>query len=59
MQIDGGISQAVKGADKILMVKNIFGNDRIEITPEAKKTTNFKRNTTDIWPSYGHFKQQP
>ena len=39
MQIDGGISQAVKGTDKILMVKNIFGNDRIEITLEAKKTT--------------------
>ena len=46
MQIDSGISQAVKGADKISMVKNIFGNERIETTLTAEKTTSFKRNTT-------------
>ena len=59
MQIDSGISQAVRGADKILMVKNIFGNDRIETTLTAEKTMSFKRNTTDVCPSYGYFKQQP
>ena len=59
MQADSGISQAVKGADKLSMVKNIFGNDRIETTLTAEKTTSFKRNTTDIWPSYSYFKQQP
>ena len=59
MQVDSGILQAVKGADKLSMVKNIFGNDRIETTLTAEKTTSFKRNTTDIWPSYSYFKQQP
>ena len=59
MQIDSGISQAVKGTDKISMVKNIFGNERIETTLTAEKTMSFRRNTTDIWPSYGYFKQQP
>ena len=40
------------------MVKNIFGNERIETTLTAEKTTSFKRNTTDIWPSYDYFKEQ-
>ena len=40
------------------MVKNIFGNERIEATLTAEKTMSFKRNTTDIWPSYDYFKQQ-
>ena len=57
--IDSGISQAVKGADKISMVKNIFGNERIETSLIAEKTTSFKRNTTDIWPSYSYFMQEP
>ena len=59
MQINSDISQAVKGADKIWMFKNIFGRDRIETTLTAEKTRSFKRNTTDVWPSYGYFKQQP
>ena len=59
MEIDSGFSQALRGADKILMDKNIFGNERIETTETAEKTTGFKRNATDIWPSYGYFKQQP
>ena len=53
MQTDNGISKAVRGADKISMVKNISGNDRIKTTLTAEKTTSFKRNTTDVWPSYG------
>ena len=48
MQIDSGISQAVKGTGKISMVKNIFGNERIETTLTAEKTMSFRRNTTDI-----------
>ena len=48
MQIVSGISQAVKGADKISMVKNILGNDRIEIALTAEKATTFKRNITDV-----------
>ena len=48
----------MKGADKILMVKNIFGNNRIETTLTAERTRSFKRNTTDIWPSYSYFKQK-
>ena len=52
IKIDSGISQAVKGADKISMVKNIFGSDRIETTLTTEKTTSFKRNTIAVWPSY-------
>ena len=59
MEIDSGFSQALRGADRILMDKNIFGNERIETTETAEKTTGFKRNATDIWPSHGYFKQQP
>ena len=29
----------------------------IETTVTAEKT-NFKRNTVDVWPNYGYFKQQ-
>ena len=38
------------------MTKNIFVDNRIEITVEK---TSFKRNTVDVWPNYGYFKQQP
>ena len=51
MQIGSGISQAVKGADKISMVKNVFGSYRIETTLTTEKTMSFKRNTIDVWPS--------
>ena len=55
-QIDRGISQVVKDTNKISMTKNIFVDNRIEITVEK---TSFKRNTVDVWPNYGYFKQQP
>ena len=57
-QIDRGISQAVKDTNKISMSKNIFVDNRIEITITVEKTS-FKRNTADVWPNYGYFKQQP
>lgn len=40
------------------MSKNIFSDNRVETTVTAGKT-NFKRNTVDIWPDHGYFKQQP
>ena len=39
------------------MSKNIFSDNRVETTLTAGKT-NFKRNTIDIWPDYGYFKQR-
>ena len=57
-QIENGISQAIKDTNKISMSKNIFGDNRIETFVTAEKTS-FKRNTVDIWPNYGYFKQQP
>ena len=39
------------------MSKNIFSDNRVE-TVTAEKTS-FKRNTIDLWPSYGYFQQQP
>ena len=38
-------------------MKNIFGDNRAETTVTAEKT-GFKRNTVDVWPNYGYFKQQ-
>ena len=49
-QIGNGISQAIRDANKISVSKNIFGDNTVE--------TSFKRNTVDIWPNYGYFKQQ-
>ena len=57
-QIDNGISQAIKEVNKISMSKNIFGDNRIKTFLTAEKTS-IKRNTVDIWPNYGYFKQQP
>ena len=57
-QIDSGISQAIQNSSKILMSKNIFSDNRIETTITAEKYS-FKSTTTDVWPSYGFFKQQP
>ena len=57
-QIDSVISQAVRDANKISMTKNIFEDGRIETAVTAEKN-GFKRNTTDVWPKYGFFKQQP
>ena len=58
IQIDSGISQALRDASKITMVKNIFSNNRIESTLTAEKSS-FKRNTAEVWKEFGHFKQQP
>ena len=56
-EIDNNISQAVRNFDKISMPKNIF-DGRMEMNVTAEKATSFKRNTSDIWKNYGHFKQQ-
>ena len=56
-QIDSGISQAIRDANKISMSKNIFGDSRVETTVTAKKTS-FTRNTVGVWPSSSYFKQQ-
>ena len=57
-EIDSSISKAVKDSNKISMVKNVFGDGRIETTVTSEKNS-FKRNTTDVWPNYGFFKHQP
>ena len=56
-QIDSGISQAIIDTNKLSMWKNISGDNRVETTITAEKTS-FKRNTVDVWPSYGYFNQQ-
>ena len=56
-QIDNGISQAIIGTNKLSMSKNISGDNRVETTITAEKIS-FKRNTVDVWPSYGYFNQQ-
>ena len=40
------------------MEKNIFSDNCVETAITAEKTS-FKRNTVDVWPDYGYFKQQP
>ena len=57
-QIDSGISQAIRDSNKISMSKNIFSDNKVETTITAEKTS-FKRNTVEVWPDYGYFKQQP
>ena len=57
-EIDSGISQDIKDSNKISMSKNIFSDNRVETTITAEKSS-FKRNTVDVWPEYGYFKQQP
>ena len=39
------------------MTKNLFGDDRVETILVAEKSS-FKRNTTNLWPEFGFFKQQ-
>ena len=57
-QIDQGISAALKDSIILSMTNSVF-NGRMEttITPE-KGPHDFKRNSTDLWPSYGYFKQK-
>lgn len=57
-QFGSGISQSVKDANKVSMTKNIFGNNRIETTRTAEKTS-FKGNNVDVRSNFGYFKQQP
>lgn len=52
------ISQAVRGADKISMTKNIFGEGSVQTPLTTEKSTGFKRNTADVWQKYGYFKQE-
>ena len=40
------------------MTKNFFGDGMVETTLVAEKSS-FKRNTTDLWPKFCFFKQQP
>ena len=40
------------------MAKNIFSGNCVETAITAEKTS-FRRNTVDVWPDYGYFKQQP
>ena len=40
------------------MTKTIFSDNRVETAITAEKNS-FKRNTVDVWPNYGYFKQQP
>ena len=51
-QIDSGISQAVRDANKISMTENIFEDGRIEAAVTAEKN-GFKRNATDALSNYG------
>ena len=44
MQIDSGISQAVRDANRISMTKNFFGDGMVETTLVAEKSS-FKPNT--------------
>ena len=56
--IDSGISDAVKGSTKLSVTKSVFdGRMGTTITAE-KDPAGFKRNSTDLRPNYGCFKQQ-
>lgn len=39
------------------MSKNIFSHNRVDTTITAAQSS-FIRNTVDVWPDYGCFKQQ-
>ena len=58
IKTESGISHAIRDPSKLSMTKNIFGDNRIETTLTAEKSS-FKRNTANVWKEYGHFKQQP
>lgn len=57
-EIGSGISQTIRDSNKISMTKNIFSDNRV-VTEITAERTSFKRDTIDIWPEYGYFKQQP
>ena len=57
-QIDHRISAAVNDSTKQSTTKSVF-DGRMETTITAEKDPNgLKRNSTDLWPSYGYLKQQ-
>ena len=41
-----------------LSIIYVFGDNRVETTFTAEKSS-FKRNTTNLWPEFVFFKQQP
>ena len=47
-----------KEFEQNIHVKKYFFWQRVETTI-TKEKSNFKRNTVDVWPEYGYFKQQP
>ena len=55
------MSQVIRGSGKILIIKNLVLPDKnIETTIVATKFENGNgKNTTCVWPEYGHFRQQP
>ena len=57
-ETDSSISQTIMDSNKIFMMKNIFSDNRAETAITAEKTS-FKRNTINIWPDCGFFRQQP
>ena len=57
-QIDQEISAALKDSTELSLTKSVF-DGRMETTITGEKDPNgFKCNSTDLWPSYGYFKQQ-
>ena len=60
-QIDSSVSQAIQNFGKIMMTKNlVFSDKTVEATLVATKFENGNgKNTTNIWPEHGYFKQQP
>ena len=58
-QIDGSVSQAIQNSCKISTTRNLVFDKRVETTLVATKFENGNgKNTTNIWPEHGYFKQQ-
>lgn len=59
--IDNSVSQGIKNSGKIFITKNlVFSDKTVETTLMATKFENGNdKNTTNIWPGNGYFKQQP
>ena len=57
-EIGDSFSQAIRELNKISMTKSVFSDNRVETVITAEKAS-FKKNTVDVWPDYGYFKQQP
>ena len=61
MSIDISVCKAIKNLGKISMTNNLeFPDKTVEITLTATEFQNGNgKNTTNIWPEHGYFKQQP